>query len=112
MPDRETLPYGAWRSPITSDLIVGEAIGLGDILVDGNDIYWIEARPGEGGRNVVVRRAPDGAIADVTPAPLMRAPGFTSMAAAPPRRMMGGSSSAISPISGSTSRWARARRPR
>ena len=69
MADRETLPFGAWRSPITSDLIVGEAIGLGDILVDGDDIYWIEGRPGEGGRNVVVRRAPDGAIADVTPAP-------------------------------------------
>ena len=31
MSDRETLPYGAWRSPITSDLIVGETIGLGDI---------------------------------------------------------------------------------
>jgi len=69
MADRETLPFGAWRSPITSDLIVGEAIGLGDILADRDDIYWIEGRPGEGGRNVVVRRAPDGAIADVTPAP-------------------------------------------
>jgi dipeptidyl aminopeptidase/acylaminoacyl peptidase len=65
----ETLPHGAWRSPITSDLIVGETIGLGDILVDGGDIYWIESRPGEGGRNVVVRRAPDGATADITPAP-------------------------------------------
>jgi dipeptidyl aminopeptidase/acylaminoacyl peptidase len=65
----ETLPYGAWRSPITSDLIVGEAIGLGDILVDGGDIYWIESRPGEGGRNVVVRRTRDGGTADVTPAP-------------------------------------------
>ena len=64
----QTLPYGAWRSPITSDLIVGEAIGLGDILVDGADLYWIEARPGEGGRNVVVRRGPDGATQDVTPA--------------------------------------------
>jgi hypothetical protein len=70
MADPETtLPFGAWRSPITSDLIVGESIGLGDILVDGGDIYWIEGRPGEGGRNVVVRCAPGGAIADVTPAP-------------------------------------------
>jgi dipeptidyl aminopeptidase/acylaminoacyl peptidase len=64
----QTLPYGAWRSPITSDLIVGEAIGLGDILVDGADLYWIEARPGEGGRNVVVRRGPDGTTQDITPA--------------------------------------------
>jgi dipeptidyl aminopeptidase/acylaminoacyl peptidase len=65
----ETLPYGAWRSPITSELIVGEALGLGEIRVDGGDIYWIEGRPREGGRNVLVRRAPDGQIADVTPAP-------------------------------------------
>jgi dipeptidyl aminopeptidase/acylaminoacyl peptidase len=64
----ETLPYGAWRSPITSDLIVAEAIGLGDILVDGGDVYWIEGRPQEKGRSVLVRRAPDGAIADITPA--------------------------------------------
>jgi dipeptidyl aminopeptidase/acylaminoacyl peptidase len=65
----EILPYGSWRSPITSDLIGGETIGLGDILVDGGDTCWIEARPGEGGRNVIVRRAPDGGIQDVTPAP-------------------------------------------
>ncbi len=65
----ETLPYGAWRSPITSDLIVGEAIGLGDILVDGGDIYWIESRPGESGRNVVVRGLPGGGNEDVTPRP-------------------------------------------
>ncbi|HEX6441756.1 MAG TPA: prolyl oligopeptidase family serine peptidase, partial [Stellaceae bacterium] len=69
MADRQILPYGSWRSPITSDVIVGETIGLGDILVDGGDIYWIEARPGEGGRNVIVRRAPDGGIEDMTPAP-------------------------------------------
>jgi dipeptidyl aminopeptidase/acylaminoacyl peptidase len=74
----ETLPYGAWRSPITSDLIVGETIGLGDILVDGRDIYWVEGRPREGGRSVLVRRMPPNStnpgiisdiIEDITPAP-------------------------------------------
>jgi dipeptidyl aminopeptidase/acylaminoacyl peptidase len=69
MADRKILPYGAWRSPITSELIVGEAIGLGAILVDGGDIYWLEGRPGEGGRSVLVRRAPAGGIEDLTPAP-------------------------------------------
>src|SRR5260370_32863693 len=64
MSARETLPFGAWRSTITSELIVGETIGLGDIIVDGSEIYWIEGRPSEGGRNVVVR-----AGEDVTPAP-------------------------------------------
>jgi dipeptidyl aminopeptidase/acylaminoacyl peptidase len=65
----ETLPYGAWRSPITSDLVVAETIGLGGVLVDGDDIYWTESRPGEGGRNVLVRRTPAGGREDVTPAP-------------------------------------------
>ena len=69
MTARETLPYGAWRSPITSELIVGEAIGLGDIIVDGADVYWIEGRPSEGGRNVVVRHGPAGTVEDVTPSP-------------------------------------------
>ncbi len=69
MDNRETLPYGAWRSPITSELIVGESIGLGDILVDGADIYWIEGRPSEGGRSVLVRRAPGGTTEDITLAP-------------------------------------------
>ncbi|MGC2412244.1 MAG: prolyl oligopeptidase family serine peptidase [Stellaceae bacterium] len=64
----ETLPYGAWRSPITSDLIVGETIGLGDILIDGGDVYWIEGRPREAGRSVVVRSLPGGAVEDITPA--------------------------------------------
>ena len=65
----ETLPYGAWKSPITSDLIVAETIGLGGVLVDGGDIYWTESRPSEGGRNVLVRRTEAGGREDVTPAP-------------------------------------------
>jgi len=35
---------------------------------DGEDLYWTERRPHEGGRQVIVRRAPTGVIADVTPA--------------------------------------------
>lgn len=62
-------PYGTWKSPITSELIVAGTIGLGQIAVVGEAIYWVEMRPAEGGRNVVVRRAPDGTVADVTPAP-------------------------------------------
>ncbi len=66
---KQTSPYGSWRSPITSDLIVSETIGLGPIALDGNDILWLETRPTEAGRNVIVRRTPDGHVCDVTPAP-------------------------------------------
>jgi dipeptidyl aminopeptidase/acylaminoacyl peptidase len=64
-----TAPYGSWRSPITSDLVARSGIALQEVLVDGDDVYWIEGRPQEGGRCVVVRREPDGTFTDLTPAP-------------------------------------------
>jgi dipeptidyl aminopeptidase/acylaminoacyl peptidase len=67
MPEPRTASYGSWASPITSDLIVASSIGLGDILTDGRDIYWIESRPQERGRSVIVRCSQDGGPADVTP---------------------------------------------
>src|SRR4051812_25513246 len=70
MPGPQTAPYGSWRSPITSDLIVAESIALQDVLLDGDDVYWVEGRPLEGGRHVLVRRAPAGQVADVPPAGL------------------------------------------
>jgi dipeptidyl aminopeptidase/acylaminoacyl peptidase len=69
MTEPKIAPYGSWKSPITSDLIVAKTIGLGQIALDGEDAYWIEMRPSEGGRNVVVRRTPDGQTTDVTPPP-------------------------------------------
>ncbi|MHB1006900.1 MAG: dipeptidyl-peptidase 5 [Chloroflexota bacterium] len=62
-------PYGSWHSPITSELIVSRALGIGEVAFDGKDTYWLESRPLAGGRNVLVRRTADGTIADVTPPP-------------------------------------------
>ncbi|WP_265263506.1 S9 family peptidase [Spirulina subsalsa] len=62
-------PFGSWKSPITSELIVSGTIGLGGVTVDGEDIYWLEGRPSEGGRNVLVKRSPDGTCCDITPPP-------------------------------------------
>lgn len=64
----QVAPYGSWKSPITSDLIVAGSIRLGEIELDGTDIYWSEGRPTEAGRSVVVCRTPDGQTVDVTPA--------------------------------------------
>lgn len=61
--------YGSWKSPVSSDLIASETIGFGQIALEGEDIYWLEMRPAEGGRYVVVRRTPDGRMSDVTPFP-------------------------------------------
>src|SRR2546428_4037651 len=60
-------PYGSWKSPISANLVATSSVSFGQIVTDGADIYWIEQRPAEGGRHVVVRRAAGGAITDVTP---------------------------------------------
>ncbi|HSO76389.1 MAG TPA: S9 family peptidase, partial [Blastocatellia bacterium] len=67
MTEKKAAPFGSWKSPITSDLIVAGTISLGDIAVDGLDIYWIESRPAEKGRSVIVRQAPDGKREDAIP---------------------------------------------
>jgi dipeptidyl aminopeptidase/acylaminoacyl peptidase len=69
MANDRVLGYGAWRSPITSDLIVAETIGLGQLEVAGGDTYWVESRPAERGRNVIVRQPQGGPSEDVNPAP-------------------------------------------
>lgn len=69
MPQKTPAPYGSWKSPITSDLIVSGTISLGEVVLDGDDVYWLELRPQEGGRLVIVRRTPDGRTQDMTPPP-------------------------------------------
>jgi dipeptidyl aminopeptidase/acylaminoacyl peptidase len=70
MSQPQTAPYGSWKSPITPDLIASAIIRLGQIALDGDDTYWLEMRPQEGGRYVLVHRTPDGQTADLTPAPV------------------------------------------
>ena len=69
MTQAQIAPYGSWKSPITADLIVAGTIGLGQIVLDGENVYWSEGRPAEGGRSVIVRRTPDSKTTDVTPSP-------------------------------------------
>ena len=59
--------YGSWQSPLTSDLIVSETVRLSDIVLYGRDVFWVEMRPSESGRNVIVRCTPDGKKSDMTP---------------------------------------------
>jgi len=63
----QVAPYGSWKSPITADLIVSEIISLAQLILDGQDIYWIEMRPSEGGRSVIVQRTREGSIESLTP---------------------------------------------
>ena len=61
--------YGSWKSPITSNSIVSQTIGIGNVALDRQNIYWLEKRPQEKGRNLIVGYFPEHGIKDVTPAP-------------------------------------------
>ena len=60
--------YGSWRSPIAADLITSSIVGLGQIALDGDDIYWSESRPWQQGRTAIVRSWANHSFEDVTPA--------------------------------------------
>jgi dipeptidyl aminopeptidase/acylaminoacyl peptidase len=64
-----TAPYASWKSPITAQLISSGAITLGLTAIDGDNLYWLESRPSEGGRQVLMCRDAMGDMAELTPAP-------------------------------------------
>ncbi len=49
--------------------MVGDVIGLAEPWIDGDDVFWLEGRPAEAGRRVLVRASSDGSTEDLTPAP-------------------------------------------
>jgi dipeptidyl aminopeptidase/acylaminoacyl peptidase len=65
---RTTAPYGTWRSPLSAAEVASGGVGVYEPSLDGDVAYWLELRPAENGRNVLVRAEPDGSRVDVTPA--------------------------------------------
>jgi dipeptidyl aminopeptidase/acylaminoacyl peptidase len=64
-----TLPYGSWPSPIDAALAAshdGHPEFAGFV---GDEVWWTEPRPAEGGRRALVRLRPGGATESVLPAP-------------------------------------------
>jgi dipeptidyl aminopeptidase/acylaminoacyl peptidase len=69
MSDVQTLPYGSWPSPIDAALAAahdGRPEYAGFV---GDEVWWTEPRPAEGGRRALVRRRTDGTEESVLPAP-------------------------------------------
>jgi dipeptidyl aminopeptidase/acylaminoacyl peptidase len=64
----KTVRYGAWKSPISSSMVASGGIAFErPIVLDRDSIYWVESRPVEGGRSVIVRWSPQEGTVDVTP---------------------------------------------
>jgi dipeptidyl aminopeptidase/acylaminoacyl peptidase len=64
-------PHGSWSSPITLDLVAGQGgVSYSTLDVDESGVYWLETRPQEGGRAVLVFCPHGGSALDLVP------PGF------------------------------------
>ncbi|GAA1822092.1 S9 family peptidase [Planosporangium flavigriseum] len=63
------LPYGGWPSPISAADLARSGVTLGFVAAVGDEIWWEETRPAEGGRTAVARRSADGTVVDALPRP-------------------------------------------
>ncbi|MCK4492092.1 MAG: hypothetical protein KAU03_05675, partial [Candidatus Altiarchaeales archaeon] len=63
-------PFIKWKPAISPEGVFSDVVGLGEIQVEGGNVYWLEMRPAEKGRYVLVGRDAGGEIRDITP------PGF------------------------------------
>ncbi len=60
-------PYGEWRSPISAAMAAESAVRFQEVQVSGDVIYWVEMRPAERGRYVLMRREANGRMVEATP---------------------------------------------
>jgi len=65
---KKTLNFGSWRSPITAELIAGDSISIDEPKRTQYSTFYIERRPAENGRCVIVQQLDD-ETRDVLPAP-------------------------------------------
>ena len=66
--NRSTLAYGSWPSAVSAKDLVAGVVSLSGLTSDGERLYWLEGRPEEGGRSVLMVAEADGPR-ELTPAP-------------------------------------------
>ncbi len=67
MKSKTLRPFGEWPSPVTSRDISEAGFKFSDVALDGENVIWLEGRPMEAGRSVLVAVGPDGRHRDLTP---------------------------------------------
>lgn len=66
VPDTTEANYGEWPSPITPEMVASGGVHFTDIALDEGTAWWLERRPAEAGRGVIVRHEENGSV-DITP---------------------------------------------
>ncbi len=64
-----TAPHGAWPSPIDARTVASHDGRPTFVGVVGDEIWWTEPRPAEGGRRALMRRRADGTVESPLPGP-------------------------------------------
>lgn len=67
-------PFGSWHSPVSSEpatagLADGQIAAPSYVGVVGDEVWWVEPRPEEGGRTALVRRCANGVTESLLPPP-------------------------------------------
>ncbi|KAJ2859253.1 Esterase lipase thioesterase active site [Coemansia aciculifera] len=56
-------PYGSWKSPLTAASVASASASVSSVLIDRatnpSRVYWLEARPSEGGRRTLLSKLAD-----------------------------------------------------
>lgn len=63
-----TAPHGSWKSSISAELIAGTGITAFDPRMDGGSLFWLESRPAEGGRVVLMQSVAGAPAKEISPA--------------------------------------------
>ena len=68
----QPLPFGTWPSPIAAADLARSSVTITYVRALNGAPYWLESRPNEQGRYVIVTPAADGGFTELTP------PGFNA----------------------------------
>jgi dipeptidyl aminopeptidase/acylaminoacyl peptidase len=63
------VPYGAWPSPLTAAEVSAASARFDGARFVGDEVWWAQSAPEQGGRMTVRRQRADGAVEEVLPAP-------------------------------------------
>ncbi|MDO8480470.1 MAG: S9 family peptidase [Nanoarchaeota archaeon] len=61
------LPYAEWTAALTPEQIFSGSLKFSEVKSEGDSLYWLEQRPSEKGRTVLIRRDSEGDERELTP---------------------------------------------
>ena len=67
--DKTPWPCGTWPSPISAEWVTRAAPAVHFVSAHGDSLFWVESRPWDAGRNVIMRKTLDGDPQDLLAPP-------------------------------------------